>query len=89
MLWTELRIDAHAELGRGPPWDVTEQRIYLIDSFDRKIRSGDAERDAARSWSIPEQIGSMALRSRREWGKAEGARSRRPIAVLRLGARTA
>jgi L-arabinonolactonase len=31
MLRIELLIDAHAELGEGPIWDVAEQRLYWID----------------------------------------------------------
>ena len=47
MLRIELLIDARAELGEGPLWDVAEQRLYWIDSLGAKVHSCDA--DGARS----------------------------------------
>jgi len=47
MLRIELLIDARAELGEGPLWDVAEQRLYWIDSLRAKVHSCDA--DGARS----------------------------------------
>jgi L-arabinonolactonase len=62
MLRIELLIDAHAELGEGPLWDVAEQRLFWIDSLGAKVHSCDAGGDAPRSWDVPEHIGSLALR---------------------------
>jgi L-arabinonolactonase len=64
MLRIELLIDAHAELGEGPIWDVAEQRLYWIDSLGSKVHSCDARGGSARTWSVPEHIGSMALREK-------------------------
>jgi sugar lactone lactonase YvrE len=63
MLRIELLIDAHAELGEGPVWDVAEQRRFWIDSLGPKVHSCDASGGAPRSWNVPEHIGSLALRS--------------------------
>jgi L-arabinonolactonase len=58
----ELLIDAHAELGEVPLWDVAEQRLYWIDSLGAKVHSCDAAGRAPRSWDVPHHIGSLALR---------------------------
>jgi L-arabinonolactonase len=60
----ELMIDARAELGEGPLWDVCEQRLYWIDSLGSNVHSCDARGGSARAWSVPEHIGSMGLRER-------------------------
>jgi L-arabinonolactonase len=62
MLRIELLIDAHAELGEGPLWDVAEQRLFWIDSLGARVHSCDARGGAPRSWDVPEHIGSLALR---------------------------
>ncbi len=62
MLRIELLIDAHAELGEGPLWDVAEQRLFWIDSLGAKVHSCDAGGHDPRSWDVPEHIGSLALR---------------------------
>jgi sugar lactone lactonase YvrE len=64
MLRIELLIDGHAELGEGPIWDVAEQRLYWIDSLGSKVHSCDATGGSARTWRVPEHIGSMTLRER-------------------------
>jgi sugar lactone lactonase YvrE len=62
MLRIEILIDARDDLGEGPLWDVAEQRLYWIDSLGAMVHSCDALGGAARSWKVPEHIGSMALR---------------------------
>ena len=64
MLRIELLIDARAELGEGPLWDVAEQRLYWIDSLRRQGPFLRRRRGAARTWDVPEHIGSLALRER-------------------------
>ena len=49
-------------LGEGPLWDVDEQRLYWIDSFDGEVFRCTAEGREVRAWDVPEKIGSMALR---------------------------
>lgn len=62
MLRIDLIDDARAELGEGPLWDVAEQRLYWIDSLGAKVHSCDAAGGVRRTWSVPEHIGSLALR---------------------------
>ncbi len=64
MLRIELLIDGRAELGEGPLWDVAEQQLYWIDSLGAKVHACDASGGAQRVWSVPEHIGSLALRER-------------------------
>jgi sugar lactone lactonase YvrE len=63
MLRIEVLIDAHAELGEGPVWDVAEHRLFWIDSLAAKVHSCDANGGAQRSWDVPEHVGSLALRN--------------------------
>ncbi|MGH7001968.1 MAG: SMP-30/gluconolactonase/LRE family protein, partial [Stellaceae bacterium] len=49
-------------LGEGPLWDVTEQALYWVDSMDRIIHRYDPARGEFRDWTLPAEIGSMALR---------------------------
>ncbi len=62
MLRIEVIDDARAELGEGPLWDVAEQRLYWIDSLGAKVHSWNAAGGERRAWSVPEHIGSLALR---------------------------
>ncbi|MDQ0474427.1 SMP-30/gluconolactonase/LRE family protein [Labrys wisconsinensis] len=62
MLRIERLGDARDELGEGPLWDGTEQRLYWIDSLGRRIHACDADGGNRRSWPVPEHIGSLALR---------------------------
>jgi L-arabinonolactonase len=64
VLTIELLIDARAELGEGPLWDVAEQRLYWIDSLGAKVHSCDAAGGSPRVWAVPEHIGSLALREK-------------------------
>ena len=63
MFRIELLVDARNELGEGPLWDVTEQRLYWIDSHGRTINRVDAEGGERKIWQVPEHIGSMCLRA--------------------------
>ena len=33
----EVLVDVKTTLGEGPLWDVEEQRLYWIDSFDGRV----------------------------------------------------
>ncbi|RMS74408.1 SMP-30/gluconolactonase/LRE family protein [Pseudomonas savastanoi] len=58
----EIVVDVKTTLGEGPVWDVEQQRLYWIDSFDgRVLRCTDDGREL-RAWDIGQKIGSMALR---------------------------
>lgn len=58
----EVVIDVKTTLGEGPLWDVEQQRLYFIDSFDGRVFRCTADGREVRSWDVPEKIGSIALR---------------------------
>jgi L-arabinonolactonase len=58
----EVLVDVKTTLGEGPLWDVDEQRLYWIDSFDGRVFRCTHDGREIRSWDVPAKIGSMALR---------------------------
>ncbi len=63
----EVLVDVKTTLGEGPLWDVDEQRLYWIDSFDGRVFRCTADGHELRAWDVPQKIGSMCLR------RSEGA----------------
>lgn len=58
----EIVADVKTTLGEGPLWDVEQERLYWVDSFDGRIfRCTDDGREL-RAWDVGQKIGSMALR---------------------------
>jgi sugar lactone lactonase YvrE len=58
------RLDTgHDDLGEGPLWDVAEQALYWVDSHGAEIRRLDPATGSQATWSVPAEIGSMALRA--------------------------
>jgi L-arabinonolactonase len=60
----EVLVDVKTTLGEGPLWDVGEQRLYWIDSFDGRVFRCTHEGREIRAWDVPGKIGSMALREK-------------------------
>ncbi|MFQ5785087.1 MAG: SMP-30/gluconolactonase/LRE family protein [Alphaproteobacteria bacterium] len=58
----DVLVDVKTTLGEGPLWDVEEQRLYWIDSFDGRVFRSTADGREVRAWDVPQKIGSMALR---------------------------
>ncbi|MGF7158801.1 sugar lactone lactonase YvrE [Rhodoligotrophos appendicifer] len=58
----EVLVDVKTTLGEGPLWDVEQQRLYWIDSFDGRVFRSTVEGSEVRAWDVPAKIGSMALR---------------------------
>ncbi len=58
----EVLIDLKTTLGEGPLWDVEQQRLYFIDSFDGRVFRCTADGREIRAWDVPAKIGSIALR---------------------------
>jgi L-arabinonolactonase len=58
----EVLVDVKPTLGEGPLWDVDEQRLYWIDSFDGRVFRCTADGRELRAWDVPQKIGSMCLR---------------------------
>jgi L-arabinonolactonase len=49
-------------VGEGPVWDEAEQALYYIDILEKRVMRWDPASDNERRWSVPDMIGSMALR---------------------------
>jgi sugar lactone lactonase YvrE len=60
----EVLVDVKTTLGEGPLWDVEEQRLYFIDSFDGRVFRCTADGREIRAWDVPEKIGSICLRKK-------------------------
>lgn len=58
----EVVVDVKTVLGEGPLWDVDQQRLYWIDSFDGRVFRATHDGREVRCWDVPMKIGSMALR---------------------------
>jgi len=58
----DVLVDVKTTLGEGPLWDVDEQRLYWIDSFDGRVFRCTADGREVRAWDVPQKIGSMCLR---------------------------
>jgi sugar lactone lactonase YvrE len=58
----EIVVDVKTTLGEGPVWDVEQQRLYWIDSFDGRILRCTEDGRELRAWDVGQKIGSMALR---------------------------
>ena len=59
----EVLVDVKTTLGEGPLWDVEEQRLYWIDSFDGRVFRCTADGREVRAWDVPQKIGSLCLRA--------------------------
>ena len=58
----EVLVDVKTTLGEGPLWDVEQQRLYWIDSFDGRVFRCHPDGREIRAWDVPEKIGSIAIR---------------------------
>jgi sugar lactone lactonase YvrE len=58
----EVLVDVKTTLGEGPLWDVEQQRLYWIDSFDGRVFRATHDGREIRAWDVPEKIGSIAIR---------------------------
>jgi prepilin-type processing-associated H-X9-DG protein len=57
------RLDVpQCSVGEGPVWDVTEQALYWIDIVEKNVFRLDAATWQVRQWTVPNTIGSMAIR---------------------------
>ncbi|MDO8431156.1 MAG: SMP-30/gluconolactonase/LRE family protein [Candidatus Binatus sp.] len=52
------------KLGEGPVWDVAEKALYWIDGQAPAIYRLDPKSNDIKSWKMPKQIGSFALREK-------------------------
>jgi L-arabinonolactonase len=52
-------------LGEGPVWDVQEQAFYWVDIRSCLVRRYDWGSGRTQEWTLPEMVGSLAVRERR------------------------
>ena len=55
-------LDARAILGEGPVWCPSDHALYWVDIRKPALHRLGPGRGATRSWPMPEEIGSFALR---------------------------
>lgn len=55
-------LDARAMLGEGPVWCPSERALYWVDIRKPALHRFEPGTGATRSWPMPEEIGSFALR---------------------------
>jgi L-arabinonolactonase len=57
------RLDVpQCSVGEGPVWDVQGQRLYWIDILQKHVHCLDPATGTTQTWSVPNIIGSMAIR---------------------------
>jgi len=57
-------VDCKNKLGEVPVWDVDEQALYWVDIENKLLQRYLPATAEVRRWTLPERIGSFALRSR-------------------------
>jgi L-arabinonolactonase len=50
-------------VGEGPVWDEAEQALFYIDILEGKVFRWHPASGVHRAWSMPDMVGSMALRT--------------------------
>lgn len=56
-------IERSDSLGEGPVWSVREQTLYWVDIVGRAARSYSPSTGRRHDWSMPAEIGALALRT--------------------------
>jgi sugar lactone lactonase YvrE len=56
-------IERSDQLGEGPVWSVREQTLYWVDIVGRCARSYSPSTGRRNDWSLPSEIGALALRN--------------------------
>ena len=57
-------VDCKNKLGEVPVWDVDEEALYWVDIENKLLQRYAPATAEARRWTLPERIGSFALRRR-------------------------
>lgn len=62
---SEIRRIGHSNdiLGEGPVWDVQQQAFYWVDIRGLALRRYDWRTGVVESWTMPEMVGSLAVRA--------------------------
>ena len=56
-------LDGTDQLGESPVWSVPEQTLYWVDIVGRAARAYSPSTGRRHDWSLPSEIGALALRS--------------------------
>lgn len=64
MVEIRVALDAKAQLGEGPVWCPRERVLYWVDSMEPAMKRFDPATGGTKSWSVPDLIGSFALREK-------------------------
>jgi sugar lactone lactonase YvrE len=62
MAGVRVALDAKAVLGEGPVWCPREAALYWVDSLAPAVKRFEPATGAAKTWPVPDLIGSFALR---------------------------
>ena len=62
-LTAELIVDARAELGEGPVWDVDAGVLWWVDIDGHRVHRFDPETGEDRAFATPSAVGAVALRA--------------------------
>lgn len=57
-------LDAGAVLGEGPLWCPRDEALYWVDIKQPAVHRFDPATGKVRTWEMPDEVGSMALRER-------------------------
>ncbi len=68
----ELVLDARAELGEGPLWDHTRQRLLFLDILQREIHVFDPDSSADRVIPVARAVSALGLTITGDWVAAAG-----------------
>jgi sugar lactone lactonase YvrE len=56
----EVIVDVKTTPGEGRLWDVEQERLYWIDSFDGRVFRATASGSEIRCWDVPQKISGPA-----------------------------
>ena len=59
----ELLVEAHAVVGEGPVWSVTEQVLYWVDIMSNLVHRYDPECGSERTFDVGQPVGALAIRA--------------------------
>jgi len=76
-----LDVPGRDQLGEGPWWQVSEQRLYWVDILGHLVRSSDLDGKDAHSWgtgtetgfAVPDAAGGLVLGLRQSLGRLDTA----------------
>jgi sugar lactone lactonase YvrE len=68
----ELALDAKAELGEGPIWDIDRRQLVFVDIMRGHVHAFDPVRGTDRLYEVDRPVGAIACATRGDWVLAAG-----------------